>query len=120
MPARGADIEVVTPDWSIVLVPNASPAAPTQRSSHDMQVTRALLNMVPLVGSYDLLLGSGGTDADHEEATVTVDDGAVGVSTSLQFVDNTHRVLRVTANGVAVDALRIKVAIRRLQLGGEP
>jgi hypothetical protein len=125
MPARGADIEVVTPDWSIAFVPNGVPAQPTQKSSHDMQVSRAFNGPAPLVGAYDLVLGSGGIDDDHQELSVQCANGAVAVSTSMEFVDNTHRRLWVTMFGVGptrvpVDPVLVTIAIRRLQPGGEP
>ena len=125
MPARGADIEVVTPDWSIAFSPNSSPFQSTQKSSHDMQVSRAFNGPTALVGVYDLVLGSGGIDDDHEEVSIVVNNGSVAVSTSLAFVDNTHRTLYVTAfaagpTRVPVDPLLVNIAIRRLQPGGEP
>jgi hypothetical protein len=125
MPARGADIEVVTPDWSIAFDPNTSPVQPTQMSSHDMQVSRVFNGPTAVIGAYNLLLGSGGIDDDHQEISVVVNNGAVAVSTSMEFVDNTHRILWITQFGVGpirvpVDPIRVNIAIRRLQPGGEP
>lgn len=121
MPSHGADVAVVTADWSIVFLPNASPAAPSQRSSHDVSVERFFDGEVFLVGVYLLTLGSGGTDVGHEEVSVTVDNGATPAQWGCEFVDNTHRIIRTEVGGAPVDPTRnVKVAIRRLAQGGEP
>lgn len=115
---RGADVAVTTPDWSIAFSVVAFPGGLTRQSSHDMEVER----FVAGPGVYLLTLGSGGTDADHEEASVKF--GTVPLASppewSLEFVDNTHRRLHVQSLGANVDPIQVNVAIRRLPLGGEP
>jgi hypothetical protein len=118
------------PDWSIVF--NASGNAFHTKSARDMTAARHLVEGQPVTGEYDLVLGNGGIDADHEGVSVVMDNagGSPPLNYDWVFVDNTHRLLIV--RGIAQDnvtknisfpgadpAANIRVTIIRLPMGGE-
>ena len=116
MPAHGADSAVTVADWSIVFRAVQQPPAAIQTSAHDMSV--AVFNSDPSM--FDLTLGSGGTDPDHEEVSVAIDNGGAPLQWVVEFIDNTHRRLRCEQNAVPTrPSGKIHVAIRRLARGGE-
>ena len=118
MPAHGADSAVTVADWSIVFRSDAQTASVIQSRAHDMSV--ALFNPLDLT-QFVLTLGSGGTDPDHEEVSVAIDNGSAPLQWVAEFIDNTHRLLRCEQNAVPTrPSGKIHVAIRRLQRGGEP